>query len=234
MTDTTVTTETPTSTTPPPLANSTEARTPDGTIKDQSTTLTTTPSETKPSDTKTEPKTEPKTTGGAPETYADFTLPEGRTLTKESLADASKLFKELGLTQDQAQKALGFHLAEVAKLEGGAKTTYDTMNTNWRNEVIKDTTIGNGTDGLSKEAAENIGRLKDSLGPELRGKFETAMNLTGAGNHPDIIRALNGLAKFVVEGKHVAGNGPSELGQKAPETKRPDAASALWPNNPRG
>ena len=40
----------------------------------------------------------------APETYADFTLPEGVELDTALLTDAAPLFKELGLTQEQAQK----------------------------------------------------------------------------------------------------------------------------------
>ena len=46
----------------------------------------------------------PVVTAGAPEKYADFKLPEGVTLDAALLEKASPLFKELGLTQDAAQK----------------------------------------------------------------------------------------------------------------------------------
>ena len=46
----------------------------------------------------------PVVTAGAPEKYADFKLPEGVTLDAALLEKASPVFKELGLTQDAAQK----------------------------------------------------------------------------------------------------------------------------------
>src|SRR5712671_3512851 len=64
---------------------------------------------------KIEPKTETKTgekpegekkaeTAGAPEKYEDFKLPEGVELAPEAVAEVSTLFKELGLSQANAQK----------------------------------------------------------------------------------------------------------------------------------
>ena len=46
---------------------------------------------------------------GAPETYTDFTLPEGFTLDDTRKGDATALFKELNLSQVQAQKAIDLY-----------------------------------------------------------------------------------------------------------------------------
>src|SRR6185437_10360924 len=86
----------PTTETTPPLPNSPEARTPDGTLKD---TISTAPTpETTPSESVTEPKTD-----GPPESY-DFKAPEGKELNSKFLDRATPVFKELGLSQANAQK----------------------------------------------------------------------------------------------------------------------------------
>jgi hypothetical protein len=59
------------------------------------------------------------------------------------------------------------------------------------------------------------------------------MDLTGVGNHPAFIRALDYFAQRLTEGKHVAGNGPSPGGQSRPgAATQPGAAAAIWPSLP--
>ncbi len=48
-----------------------------------------------------------------PDTYADFVMPEGVELDSALLTEAAPLFKELGLTQDQAQKLVDFQAKQV-------------------------------------------------------------------------------------------------------------------------
>jgi hypothetical protein len=227
MSDTTVTTEAPVLDLPkePVLNNSTEARLPDGTLKDQSTSLagtTTTP-------------TEPKTPEGevkpvVPEAYADFKLADGQTLNPDTLKEASAVFKELGLTQDQAQKLVDFYGKDMTKTLGAPQTAFNDMVSGWRADVLKDSTLASG-DGLRTDVRENIGKLKASLPADQRASFDEVMNLSGLGNHPTIVKALNSWGKSLSEGKHVAGNGPSPEGQKAPGSKGPvNIAKAMFPN----
>ena len=116
MTDTTVTTD-------PPTGNSPEARTGDGTLKDQNpppetTTptpekkpegqsfLTQTPEASKEEPKEDEPKPEDKKpdAAGVPEKYADFKVPDGFKFDEKALTEATAAFKELGLSQEKAQK----------------------------------------------------------------------------------------------------------------------------------
>src|SRR5579863_3544340 len=114
--------------------NDEAARSPTGEILDQATTPATT--ETKPSgdqtqttetqskpDTTTEPakdgstvltakdKTEPKPSA-APDKYTDFKAPDGYTLDPATIEAATPIFKELGLSQDAAQKLVDFHATQ--------------------------------------------------------------------------------------------------------------------------
>ena len=214
----TTVTETPasTATTEASAPNTPEARTEDGTIKDQSTTAT------------PEPKADSKTADGAPETYTDFTLPEGRTISKETLGEATTLFKELGLSQANAQKLMDFAIKNQISAEGAGKAAYDAMRDGWRNEVLKDTTLSTGND-LKPEVSQGIGRLKASLGPELGGKFNEIMNISGLGDNPTMVKALYEISKFVTEGRPVQGSGPSTHGQTAPGAAKPSIANAMFP-----
>jgi hypothetical protein len=228
MSDTTTTTEAPVLELPKeaPLANSAEARTTDGTLKDQTTltgeTTTTTPTEKPPA----EP---PK----APETYADFKLPEGAAVNADVLKDATAIFKELNLPQDAAQKLVDLYIKDTTKAAEAPANAYKDMIAGWRNDVLKDPTLASG-DNLRPDVAENIGKLKATLGDRAAiDRFNEVMNMSGLGNHPAIVSALNTWGKALAEGKHVEGKGPSPLGQVASGTKeRPSVAKAMFPNLP--
>src|SRR6266446_8772754 len=220
MSDTTVTTEAP-------LPNSPEARTPTGELKNASTT-TTTPTDQTPPETPPEPKPEPL--AGAPETYTDFTLPEGVKLEGETLKSAQELFKALNLPQDGAQKLVDFHLGQIRAATEASSKAYDDMRAGWQTAAKSDPEIG----PKMTQIKENVGRLYDAIGDaKLVGEFKQIMDLTGAGDNPAFIKVLNKLSSFVTEGHHVTGAQPSKFGQQAPGTnERPSTAHALYPNNP--
>lgn len=213
----TTTTETATPT-EAPAPNTPEARTEDGTIKDQSTTTTTT--------TETKPEVKPETK--APETYADFTMPEGRTINKEALGEATTLFRELGLSQESAQKLIDFATKNQISTENAGQTAYNAMREGWRSEVLKDTTLSTGTD-LKPEVKQSIGRAIDSLGTELGPQFRQILDISGLGDNPTVVKAMYEMSKFVTEGRPVVGGGPSPAGQKSPDAKPPSIASAMFP-----
>lgn len=202
-----------------PLMNAPESRTPTGEIVDQSSTPTETHTET----TAAAPAT------GAPETY-EFKAPEGQQLDAALVAEASPIFKELGLSQDQAQKLVDFYTTKSAATQNELATKIDTMRAEWRDAVMKDPAIGPKLDSVKVE----LGRAKDQLSPDVRAKFDEAMNTTGLGDHPAVVRALYEMAKLVNEGSHVTGASPSPAGQRSPsQPARPSIAGALYPNLPQ-
>lgn len=197
--------------TEPPMTNTPEARTPTGEIKDASAP----------------PAASETPATGAPETYADFTAPEGTTLDKELVAEVTPIFKELGLSQEAAQKLMDFHTSKFAKTNELLAKSVDDMRADWRNQVMSDKDIGGKIDQVKIE----LGRAKDRLPTEIRSAFDEAMNITGLGDHPAIVKGLYEMAKMVNEGSHVSGGGPSPNGQsKTGEVSRPTLASALYPN----
>ncbi len=173
---------------------------------------------------------------GAPEKYGDFKAPDGYTLSADTIAAATPIFKELGLNQDQAQKLVDFHAKAMLDAAKAPQADYAALRTDWQTKVKSDTEILGATSGgkTGMDAVKlDIGRAFAALPPALASEMKEAMDLTGAGDHPAIVKGMWKLAQFVTEGKHVSGAGPSPAGQKAPGSAPPTAAAAMYPNLPR-
>lgn len=237
-----------------PLANADEARTQTGEIKDA--TQETKPDtsipepkkseETKPPETKAkEPDTkeapkddkdksllnkkEPAKPEGAPEKYEDFKLPEGYELDKASAEKATAAFKNMGLSQAQAQDLINLYAETSLEAEQAPYKAYADMREGWRNELKADPDIGS----KLPQVKEAIGRAFNAINdPALEKSFREVMDLTGAGDHPAFAKMFYKLAEAYTEGRHVAGKGPSAASQKKPGQGEPTAAQALYPDLP--
>lgn len=187
------------------------------------------PNEQVPAEGVPSPESKPaESQSGAPESYADFTAPEGTTLNADAIKSASSLFKELGLNQAQAQKLVDFAAKQGRSDVAQLAKAYTDMRQDWRTQLKADPEIGS----KLPEVQETVGRVLDGLGdPKLATEVRAALDLTGAGDHPAIVKAFYKLAQKVVEPKHVNGAGPSPEGQRAPGTNdRPSLAQAMYPN----
>lgn len=168
-----------------------------------------------------------------PEKYADFKLPDGVKLDDKTLGEATTLFKELGLPQEGAQKLVDFHTKALASAAQSPVDEYANMVKGWGEKTSADPDIG----PRMKEIKATIGKAYDALvaaagdkGPAMRetvAEFKSIMDLTGVGNHLSFVKTFAALASAVVEGKHVAGSGPSSFGQ-GQQGGRPSAAEALY------
>lgn len=236
------------------LANDPAARSETGEIIDQAkppdTKTTETVKETLPSTdtTKPEPKTEPTEPEAKPSllnakdeakpesksdlgTYTPFTVPEGYELNPAVATEASTLFKEMNLTQEQAQKLVDFYGKQVTSITEAsttsAQTAWNDTNTEWQRQTMADPELG---PHIAK-VKETISRALNSVGDaKLTAEFKSVMDLTGAGNHPAFVKAFYKLASAVTEGRHVKGSGPTNESQRAPGQGKPSAAQALYPN----
>jgi hypothetical protein len=215
-----------------PGAQTTTTETKPETKPEEGTTLLTEgekkPDAAKPEEKKPETKTEP---GKVPDKYEDYKVPEGFNIAPEVKTKADALFKDLGLDQAGAQKAVDFYRSLAQEREqADAKDYKDTIDS-WRRDAEADPDL-RGKLGPGKEINVRFSKALDSLGdPALANEFKSAMNTTGAGNIKSFIKVFDALAQRVTEGSHVAGNGPSKLGQSEPGSRtQPTAAGALWPN----
>lgn len=137
---------------------------------------------------------------GAPEQYADFALPDGATVSNEAKA----LFKDLGLTQEQAQKAVTFQ-AENAQKQMAA------VRDQWLADARADGEIGGAAFDANVQLAEKA--IATFGSDALRALLEKS----GLGNHPELVRAFVRVGKAISEDKLVVGGGGSAPPAKTPQ-----------------
>lgn len=152
-----------------------------------------------------------------PDAYADFALPEGVPLDEALLAEASPLFKELGLTQDQAQKLVDFQAKQV---QAGSQSQVDAFNQlmdDWQEQSRNDAEFGG--DNFEENVAVARSAIAKFGTPELKQLLEEH----GVGNHPEVIRFMVKVGKLTAE--DVPG------GTTTPTSKAQDRVSILYPTD---
>lgn len=153
---------------------------------------------------------------GVPETY-EFKAPEGATLDTELVKDFAPLAKELGLSQDAAQKVVDLYAAKVLpRLQAAQQELQQQTVQKWLEDAKADKEIGGAKfDENARTAQKAIARFAT---PELKD----FLNATGFGNHPEIVRFCARIGAAISEsGSVVSGNA---AGQKK------DAAAVFYPN----
>lgn len=146
-----------------------------------------------------------------PEEYADFTMPEGVVLDAELGGEFKTIAKDLGLTQDQAQK-----VAELgAKLtQKHATHTADVLTqarAEWTRGALADGEYGG--DKFNENMAFARTAMKQFGTPEL----SRLLDESGLGNHPEVIRLFYRAGKAISEDTFVP-NGTSQSGNTRPST----------------
>lgn len=176
--------------------------------------------ETKTSEAKPEAKTETTTTEptadqkpAIPEKY-EFKLPEGSQLKPETLEKIASIAKERGFTNEQAQALVDPKLQSVLTDIVSAKLQEDTKqlaNTEWVKEAKDDKEIGGEAFGRSVETAK---RVVERFGTD---SFKKALNDTGLGNHPELLRVFARIGKAMEPHELIKpGTQPSAV-KKSPE-----------------
>jgi len=144
-----------------------------------------------------------------PVAYEPFTLPEGLDAADPTLAAFQDTASRLGLTQEQAQTIVSEIGAKVAEGAQAQIKAWTDLNNTWQDQVKSDPDIGG---RKLTETLTGIGRLFDDFvgteGTPERKALNEALLLTGAGNHPAVVRAFARLASILNEPGFVRG-GPS-------------------------
>ena len=128
---------------------------------------------------------------GAPETYADFTFPEGIVADTVAMEQFLPVAKEYNLSQEQAQKLIDIQANAVQQHNTEQVAELEKLYTKWKTTARNDEEIG-GPDflaklGIANKAVEKFGT------PELLEAFDA----TGVGNHPEILRVFYRIGKLL-------------------------------------
>lgn len=168
-----------------------------------------------------DPKTPDPTKGtdgetGAPETYADFTFPEGTEADAKGMEAFLPMAKELDLTQEQAQGLVTLQTDLLARQAEVMQEAWDTTNTEWVEAARNDPEIG-GTDHDAKMATA-MKAIKQFGTKELLEAFDA----TGVGNHPEMIRFAYRIGKIMEDEKVFFGNSHAQANKTAAQILFPD------------
>lgn len=180
----------------------------------------TTPSpDAKPEDAKAAPEGSKDAKGdkdkvGAPEKY-EFKAPEGVKLDEAVLGEFTPLAKEMGLTQENAQKLVDLYAkVQAANSEASTKAWAD-LQAEWTNKTKTDKEFG------GEKLMENVSIAKKAIEAFGTPELSEALTVTGVGNHPEFVRF------FYKVGKEI-GNDKLSFGKAGGQA--PDPAKILFPN----
>lgn len=160
---------------------------------------------------------------GAPDKYEAFKLPEGAKIDEATLGKAQGLFKELGLPQAGAQKLIDMYSDLHKQVANSHTEAWQKTEKEWLSAIRADKEIGSGDEKiLRSDVKAAISKTIDALGGD---ELRTALNITGAGNNPAIVKALFKASSAFVEGKHVGGE---------PAKPAKSAAARMYPGLAQG
>lgn len=153
---------------------------------------------------------------GAPEQYADFTVPEGVTLDAAAVDEFKALAKEHNLSQEAAQKFAELGIKATQNVEARYAEHVKQAKAQWAEDSRADKEFG------GDKLEENLATAKKALDAFSSPEFSKLLAESGFGNHPEVIRTFYRVGKAISEDRLVTGaTRPADAG---------DAAKRLFPN----
>lgn len=134
-----------------------------------------------------------------PERYSFANLPDGYSIDDAALAEWSPVFKELGLTQEQAEKLVALDakraLAGQQASEQAATEHRQKMVGDWEASLKQDKDFG----GAHFEA--NVGIAQNALAQFGTPELSQFLKESGLGSHPEVVRFFHRVGKEIAEGQ---------------------------------
>lgn len=157
--------------------------------------------EAKADDQKAEDKPADGSDGKKPEVPEDyeFSFSEGMEVDADTLGDLKGVAKELGLTQEQAQKLADLGVKQSERWVSAQQKVMEDAEKAWVDTVKTDKEIGG--DKLAENLAIAKGALDKFGSPELSAFLKESR----LGNHPEIIRFMHKVGKAIADDSVVPG-----------------------------
>ncbi len=131
-----------------------------------------------------------------PEKY-EFKPVEGFEFDSSVIEAFQPVAKELGLTQDKAQKLVEFQAGIVKQAAEKQQVEFDELRNGWAKETEK-------VLGANKtKALEHSARFMDTFGKDL--KVREVLKKTGLENHPDLVQLFARAGAAISEDTHIPG-----------------------------
>lgn len=181
------------------------------------------PADTKPADTAAaDSKPTPSLLAKEPEVVLfdskNVKLPEGFTLSEADMKTFSEFASANKLSHENGEKLLAMHAGVVRATNEAAANHYRSTREGWVKEVKADKEIGG---SQFENVRSTISKALDQYGdPGLRAMLD----MTGAGDHPALIRTMYRMAKALTENTKTPPAGVPASGQKK------SGAQIMYPN----
>ncbi len=157
----------------------------------------------------------------APPNYEAFKLPDGVTLDDDAMGKATALFQQARLDQAMAQKFVDLAMGREQAASQRNMQAFTDLQNKWTGEIKADPEIGG--DRLAAGLAAAAHAI-DRLGvPGLR----EALTVTGAGNHPAVVKAFVRLGQMLSEDRFQPGRDAAPAAPRSP-------ADVIYGGGPRG
>jgi hypothetical protein len=145
-----------------------------------------------------------------PIVYEDFTLPNGLKPDADKMEIYRGVLQEYHLPQDAGQKMLDLHTTAMQSYADSLATeqhkVFGDMRAEWRQQIMADDILGGAGHQTAMKA---VARARDALissakpgTPEFAShekEFNDFLRITGAGDHPALIRMLHNAARKLDE-----------------------------------
>ena len=152
-----------------------------------------------------------KAKAGAPDKYEDFKLPENFEINEELAAKLHELGKEFNLPQEGAQRLVDLHLSVIDEINARQQDQWKQVKDDWKKQALADKDLHD-EKGSAEPAVALALKAVDALGGE---GLREALDLTGAGSHPLVVKAFYQIGKAMAEDKFVTGAVTSDNRSKA-------------------
>lgn len=160
-----------------------------------------------------------------PEKY-EFKLPEGYVTDEKLVEGATPVFKDLGLSQDQAQKLVDFWVKqEQARIED-----FSRIRQEWAEKAKKDPELTKREGGFEKA----LEMAKAPIALYKNPAFAEMLQLTGADNHPEMIRFLVWVQEKLGEDRAAGTAGASGAGAPSREDQLRQRYPSMYPEEGAG
>ncbi len=146
---------------------------------------------------------------GAPEEYADFAVPEGVEMDADVLTEFKGIAKELGISQEAAQKLIDLQSSMEAKRADSLQQALADQSQQWMDQVKNDKEFGG--ENYDSNVALAVKTIEAFGSPELR----TVLNDSGLGNHPELVKFCHRIGKAISDDNLVLGG--TQTGRKSDE-----------------
>lgn len=188
----------------------------------------TTPTSTAPTPTPEPAPLEPSKTAltePAPEPFdaEKLEVPEEIDRKSENFTKFIEFAKAQGFNQAQAKDLVAMHHAALKATSDAIYGEWKEQNAKWVDEVKADPEVGGSN---FEKVRQTVAKVLDN--PELSDpKFREALDFTGAGNHPAVVRTLFKWASRLTEGDSITGSPPPRDNQGR-TVERPDPGRSFY------